>query len=296
MASLDKDSVSGQYTTGHEWDGIRELNTPLPRWWVYVFWACVVWSIGYWIAMPTWPTISDYSRGVLNYSSRNELEGDLKAQKQTRSKFESKIAALPVEDVVKDKDLRNFAMTGGKVLFNENCAPCHGAGGVGVPGAYPNLADDEWIWGGQLADIQQTISFGVRNTNSNSHQSEMPKFGADQLLTSAQIDQVADYVVALSSKGAAGAGAGAGLPGEAIFAEQCVACHQEGAVGSKDVGAPALNNAIWLFKGNKEAVKQVVVAQVTNPRHGSMPAWSERLDETSIKLLTVYVHSLGGGK
>ena len=291
MASMEKDSVSGQYTTGHEWDGIKELNTPLPKWWVYVFWASVIWSIAYWIAMPAWPTISDYSRGVLNYSSRNELLTELKAQKQTRSKFESKIAALPVEDVVKDKDLRNFAMTGGKVLFNENCAPCHGTGGVGAPGAYPNLADDEWIWGGQLADIQQTISFGVRNTNSNSHQSEMPKFGADQLLTKEQIDQVADYVVALSSKGAA-----AGLPGEAIFAEQCVACHQEGAVGSKDVGAPALNNNIWLFKGSKEAVKQAVVAQVTNPRHGAMPAWSERLDETSIKLLTVYVHSLGGGK
>ncbi len=291
MASMEKDSVSGQYTTGHEWDGIKELNTPLPKWWVYVFWATVIWSIAYWIAMPAWPTISDYSRGVLNYSSRNDLQAELKAQKQTRSKFESKIAALPVEDVVKDKDLRNFAMTGGKVLFNENCAPCHGAGGVGVPGAYPNLADDEWIWGGELADLQQTIAYGVRNTNANSRQSEMPKFGADQLLTSAQIDQVADYVVALASKGAT-----AGLPGEAVFAEQCVVCHQEGGVGSKDVGAPALNNSIWLFKGGKEAVKQAVVAQIANPRHGAMPAWSERLDETSIKLLTVYVHSLGGGK
>lgn len=291
MASMEKDSVSGQYTTGHEWDGIKELNTPLPKWWVYVFWATVIWSIAYWIAMPAWPTISDYSRGVLGYSSRNDLQAELKAQKQTRSKFESQIAAASVEDVVKNKDLRNFAMVGGKVLFNDNCAPCHGTGGVGAPGAYPNLADDEWIWGGTLPEIQQTISFGVRNTNANSHQSEMPKFGADSLLTKEQIDQVADYVVALSSKGAA-----AGLPGEAIFAEQCVACHQEGGVGSKDVGAPALNNNIWLFKGSKDAVKQVVVNQVTNPRHGSMPAWSERLDETSIKMLTVYVHSLGGGK
>jgi cytochrome c oxidase cbb3-type subunit 3 len=291
MASMEKDSVSGQYTTGHEWDGIKELNTPLPKWWVYVFWATVIWSIAYWIAMPAWPTISDYSRGMLNYSSRNELQTELKAQKQARSKFESQIAALSVDDVVKNKDLRNFAMVGGKVLFNDNCAPCHGAGGVGVANAYPNLADDEWIWGGTLADIQQTISFGVRNTNADSRQSEMPKFGADKLLTTEQIAQVADYVAALATKGQT-----AGLPGEAIFAEQCVACHQEGGVGSKDVGAPALNNNIWLFKGSKDTVKQVVTNQVTNPRHGSMPAWSERLDATSIKMLTVYVHSLGGGK
>lgn len=291
MASMEKDSVSGQYTTGHEWDGIKELNTPLPKWWVYVFWATVIWSIAYWIAMPAWPTISDYSRGVLNYSSRNDLQAELKAQKEARAKFESKIAALPVEEVVKDKSLRDFAMTGGKLLFNENCAPCHGTGGVGVAGAYPNLADDEWIWGGELADLQQTIAYGVRNTNSNSRQGEMPKFGVDGMLTKEQIDQVADYVVALSSKGAA-----AGLPGEAIFAEQCAVCHQDGGVGSKDVGAPALNNNIWLFKGNKDAVKAAVVAQITNPRHGSMPAWSERLDETAIKMLTVYVHSLGGGK
>lgn len=291
MASMEKDSVSGQYTTGHEWDGIRELNTPLPKWWVYVFWACVIWSAAYMIAMPAWPGISDYTRGVLNYSSRNELQSDIKAQKQARSKFEAKIAAISVDDVVKDKDLRNFAMTGGKVLFNDNCAPCHGTGGVGAPGAYPNLADDEWIWGGELADLQQTISFGVRNTNENSRQSEMPKFGADGLLTAEQINQVADYVVALASKGST-----AGLPGEAIFAEQCVVCHQDGGVGSKDVGSPALNNNIWLFKGSKEQVKQVVINQVTNPQHGSMPAWSERLDETSIKMLTVYVHSLGGGK
>ncbi|MCR6630974.1 MAG: cytochrome-c oxidase, cbb3-type subunit III [Magnetospirillum sp.] len=296
MASMEKDSVSGQYTTGHEWDGIKELNTPLPKWWVYVFWATVIWSIAYWVAMPTWPGISDYSRGMLNYSSRNDLASELKAQKQSRAKYEAKIAALPVDEVVKDKDLRNFAMVGGKVLFNENCAPCHGAGGVGVANAYPNLADDEWIWGGTLADLQQTISFGVRNTNGNSHVSEMPKFGTDGLLTKEQIDQVADYVVSLSAKAGSSGGGAAGSPGEAIFNEQCVACHQEGGVGSKDVGAPALNNNIWLFKGGKDAVKQVVVNQVSNPRHGSMPAWSERLDETSIKMLSVYVHSLGGGK
>lgn len=291
MASLEKDSVSGQYTTGHEWDGIKELNTPLPKWWVYVFWATVIWSIAYWIAMPAWPTVSGYTQGMLNYSSRADLDNELKAQKAQRSKYETKIAGLAVADVVKDKDLRNFAMVGGKIAFGENCAPCHGAGGVGVAGAYPSLADDEWIWGGSLEEIATTITNGVRNTNAASHQSEMPKFGADALLTKEQIDQVSDYVVSLSSKAPA-----AGSPGEAVYAENCAACHQDGGVGSKDVGAPALDNNLWLFKGGKEAVKAAVVNQVANPKHGSMPAWGERLDATTIKLLTVYVHSLGGGK
>jgi cytochrome c oxidase cbb3-type subunit III len=291
MASLEKDSVSGQYTTGHEWDGIKELNTPLPKWWVYVFWATVIWAIAYWIAMPAWPTVSGYTQGVLGYSSRADLDAELKAQKATRAKYEAKIATLSLDEVVQDKDLRNFAMTGGKVLFGENCSACHGAGGVGVAGAYPNLADDEWLWGGSLADIYQTIKHGVRNENGESRMSVMPNFGTDGLLTKEQIDQVADYVVSLSTKAPA-----AGSPGEAVFNEQCVACHQEGGVGSADVGAPALNNNLWLFKGGKEAVKQAVVNQVTSPRHGSMPDWSTRLDDTSIKLLAVYVHSLGGGK
>ncbi len=287
MASVEKDQVSGQNTTGHEWDGIKELNTPLPKWWVYVFWVCVIWSVGYWIAMPTWPTISDYSRGMLGFSSRADLDNELKAQKASRAHWLDKIQAASVEDIAKDKTLLNYAMAGGKIAFGENCSACHGSGGVGVAGAYPRLVDDEWIWGGTLADIQQTISYGVRNSNPNSHQSEMPKFGADGLLTPEQISQVADYVVSMATKAPA-----AGSPGEAIFAEQCVVCHQEGGVGSKDVGAPALNNNLWLYKGGKDGV----TAQVTNPKHGSMPAWSERLDETTIKMLTVYVHSLGGGQ
>ncbi|MBC7951980.1 MAG: cytochrome-c oxidase, cbb3-type subunit III [Rhodospirillaceae bacterium] len=287
MASLEKDSVSGQYTTGHEWDGIKELNTPLPKWWVYVFWATVIWAIAYWVAMPAWPTVNGYTQGMLGYSSRGDLDNELKLQKAARSQWLTKMQAASVEDIAKDKTLLNYAMVGGKIAFGDNCAPCHGTGGVGVAGAYPRLADDEWIWGGTLADIAQTIKYGVRNTNANSHVSEMPKFGADALLTKEQIDQVADYVVSLASKAPA-----AGSPGEAIFAEQCVACHQDGGVGSKDVGAPALNNNIWLYKGGKDGV----VAQIASPKHGAMPAWSERLDEATIKMLTVYVHSLGGGK
>ncbi|CAA7611494.1 Cbb3-type cytochrome c oxidase subunit CcoP [Candidatus Terasakiella magnetica] len=286
MATIEKDSVSGQNTTGHEWDGIKELNTPLPKWWVYVFWASVVWAIGYWVMMPAWPTLNGYTKGYLGYSSRGELEKDLAEQKKSRSAWLSKIEASDVGAIEKDKDLLRYAMAGGKIAFNENCAPCHGVGGVGAYG-YPALADDEWLWGGALAEIEQTIKFGVRNTNSSSRQSEMPKFGADGILKDDQIGQAADYVLSLASKAPA-----KGSAGETVYTENCAACHAEDGSGNKDLGAPALNNQIWLYKGTKKDI----VDQITKPKHGAMPAWTERLDASTIKMLAVYVHNLGGGK
>jgi len=292
MASIEKDSVSGQTTTGHEWDGIKELNTPLPKWWVYVFWATVLWSIGYWIVYPAWPTANDYTRGTFGYSSRATLDQELAAQKASRSGWMTKISAASADDIAKDKTLLNYALAGGKILFNENCAACHGTGGVGTPGAYPSLADDVWLWGGTLADIQQTITHGVRNEDPESRQSAMLRFGADGILTKDQISQVADYVVSLATKTPA-----AGSPGAQIFAENCVACHGEGGVGMKEVGAPPLTTSIRTFH---KAGKDGIVDQVTDPKHGSMPSWGttygKNLKPEEIKLLAVYVHSLGGGK
>ncbi len=286
MATIEKDSVSGQNTTGHEWDGIKELNTPLPKWWVYVFWATVVWAVAYWFLYPSWPTVNGYLKGSLGYSSRGELANELDIQKKARSAWLSKIEASDVAAIEQDKDLLRYAMAGGKIAFNENCAACHGVGGVGAYG-FPTLADDEWLWGGTLADIEQTIKFGVRNTNKDSRQSEMPKFGADGLLKDDQISAVADYVLSLASKAPA-----KGSAGETVFTENCVVCHGEDGSGQAALGAPALNNQIWLYKGTKDAI----VAQVTKPKHGNMPAWSERLEPSTIKMLAVYVHNLGGGK
>ncbi|TAN62042.1 MAG: cytochrome-c oxidase, cbb3-type subunit III [Magnetospirillum sp.] len=286
MATIEKDSVSGQNTTGHEWDGIKELNTPLPKWWVYVFWATVVWAIGYWFMYPSWPTVNGYLKGSLGYSSRGDLANELDMQKKARSAWLSKIEASDVAAIEKDKDLLRYAMAGGKIAFNENCGACHGVGGVGAYG-YPTLADDEWLWGGTLADIEQSIKFGVRNTNKDSRQSEMPKFGADGLLKDDQIAAVADYVVSLASKAPA-----KGSAGDTVYAENCAVCHAEDGTGQAALGAPALNNQIWLYKGAKDAI----VAQIGKPKHGSMPAWSERLDPSTIKMLAVYVHNLGGGK
>ncbi len=287
MASIEKDTVSGQMTTGHEWDGIKELNTPLPKWWVYVFWATVIWAIGYWIAMPAWPTVNDYSRGLLGYSSRGELNQELNAQNELRAKFTNQIAALPITDVVKNRDLRDFAIAGGKTVFGRYCSVCHGSGGIGVPGAYPALVDDEWIWGGSLDQILQTVTHGVRNADPDSHQGEMLKFGVDGILNKTQIDQVADYVLSLAKKSPA-----AGSPGAQIFADNCAVCHGEDGAGNPDLGAPALNNNIWLYGGDKAAI----VAQVTSPQHGIMPSWAGVLKPEQIKMVAVYVHALGGGK
>lgn len=286
MASVEKDAISGQNTTGHEWDGIKELNTPLPKWWVYLFYVCIFWAVGYWVVYPSWPTLDGYSKGLWGWSSRAVLVNEQAEAKASHAKYLDKIKTASVDDIVKDKELLNYAMAGGRAVFAENCAPCHGAGGAGAYG-FPTLADDEWLWGGTLADIQQTISYGVRNTNANSRQSEMPKFGADGLLTPQQITAVAGYVEALSAKTAPADG-----EGKQVYADNCAACHGEQGEGQQAMGAPALNNAIWLYKGGKDAI----AAQVTKPKHGNMPAWSERLDESTIKQLTVYVHSLGGGK
>lgn len=299
MASVEKDPVTGRYTTGHEWDGIRELNSPLPRWWILVFWVCVIWSIGYWILMPSWPLLNGYTPGVLGYSSRADLEGEIAAQKAERAVWLNRIESMPAAAIETDPELLTYARAGGRIAFDENCAPCHGIGGVGAFG-YPTLADDEWLWGGTIDEIEQTIKFGVRNSNPNSHQSEMPKFGADGILTPEQIEQVADYVLTVADRAPV-----ATLPGAAIFAENCAVCHGETGDGNKEIGAPALSNQIWLYAsklGNQKPevrhaeIRATVISQVTRPRHGAMPAWSERLAPGTIRMLAVYVHTLGGGR
>ncbi|CAA6604100.1 Cbb3-type cytochrome c oxidase subunit FixP [Rhodospirillaceae bacterium LM-1] len=287
MANVEKDLISGQNTTGHEWDGIKELDTPLPKWWVYIFWACIVWSIGYYVVYPSIPFLGSYTKGMFQYSSRNELTKDLAAQAAQRGAWLKDFQGKEAADIAKDEKLLRYAMAGGKAAFNENCAPCHGVGGAGSLG-FANLTDDEWIWGGKLEQIQQTITHGIRSDDADGRMQEMTKFGVDGVLKAAEIDQVADFIVGLST-----GKADAAAPGAQLFADNCVACHGEGGVGNQDMGAPALNNAIFTqVKGDKASI----VAQVTNPKHGVMPAWGARLPAETIKMLAIYVHSLGGGQ
>jgi cytochrome c oxidase cbb3-type subunit 3 len=289
--NVEKDTVSGQYTTGHEWDGIKELNTPLPKWWVWVFVVCIVWAIGYQIYYPSWPTTNGYWPGLSGWHSRTQVVQDIEKAKAAKGVYLSKIEAASLDDIVKDKDLLNFALAGGASVFKDTCAACHGAGGVGAYG-FPNLADDSWLWGGTLDDIKTTISYGVRNTNPNSRQSEMPAFGGGDVLTDDQLNSLAEYVLSLSKSSSNPAAAEAG---KAIYAANgCTNCHGEAGEGNQAVGAPALAQGGWLYKAKDQ--KAEIISQVKKPKGGSMPAWSERFDEATIKELTVYVHSLGGGK
>jgi cytochrome c oxidase cbb3-type subunit 3 len=279
---IEKDSVTGTETTGHEWDGIKELNTPLPKWWLYVLYATIIWSAIYYVLYPTIPGI----KGLLGYSQREEVAERIAEARARQGSNLKRIAAAPLEEIKADADLLNFAMTGGRAAFADNCAPCHASGGAGRPG-YPILADDDWLWGGSLEAIHQTIRDGVRAGIDETRESDMPAFGADELLEKDQIQAVADYVLSLSQQAAA-----AGTPGAEVYVEQCASCHGEAGEGGREFGAPKLADQIWLYGGEKEEV----ASQVTRPRQGVMPAWSGRLDDTTIKMLAVYVHALGGGE
>ena len=288
MAEIEKDAVSGRDTTGHEWDGIKELNTPLPRWWLYTFYVCIVWAIGYWVVYPSWPTLSGYAKGAIGYSSRAELAKEIEARDKSRTVWMDKFSALSVEEISKDSELLNYAMAGGRVIFAENCAPCHGSSGSGNS-SYPVLADDDWLWGGTVGDIYTTVNYGIRSTSDDTRLSEMPKFGADEILSKDEISDVAEYVLSLSGSATDNASAGRGA---GIFANECASCHGEKAEGIQSMGAPRLNDGIWLYG----KTKQNVVSQIKSPKHGVMPAWVDRLSDVSIKQVSVYVHSLGGGQ
>ncbi|MBM3647621.1 MAG: cytochrome-c oxidase, cbb3-type subunit III [Alphaproteobacteria bacterium] len=285
---IEKDEITGKATTGHEWDGVKELDTPLPKWWLYVFYATIVWSIGYYVLYPAWPSFSSYTTGALNYSARSDIARDLREQAQQRAPFVDRIRAASLEQIRSDPQLLGFTMAGGRSVFAENCAACHGSGGSGAKG-FPNLADDDWLWGGDLEAIHTTIRTGIRSSHPDSRLSQMPRFGLDGMLTTAQINDVAEYVLSLSTIDTDKA---ATQRGTAIFSENCAVCHGDKGQGNLEVGAPNLSDKIWLYGGDKRSVTQIIA----NSRNGVMPAWADRLDEATIKMLAVYVHSLGGGR
>jgi len=288
MSEKEVDEVTGVETTGHEWDGIKELNKPLPKWWLWTFYATILWALVMFVLYPAFPTMSGYTKGVMNFSQRATVEAEVAAGREAQSKFREAIASKSVSDIKADPDLLRFASAGGRAAFAENCAPCHGRGAQGGIG-YPNLADDSWIWGGSIDAIYQTIRYGIRWTGDDTRISDMPKFGVDQLLDDKQINAVAEYVLSLSGKSTDPASVEAG---KVIYAEQCVGCHGEDGKGNKGLGAPNLTDKIWLYGGEKVQV----VASIRTGRGGRMPQWEGRLDAVTIKSLAVYVHSLGGGK
>lgn len=287
MSDEHIDEVSGVSTTGHEWDGIRELNNPLPRWWVITFYVTIAWALVYTTAYPAWPMLTSATKGMLGYSSRKDVKNDLAAAEAANGKYVAAIQAKSVSEILTDDDLREFAVAAGAAAFKVNCTQCHGSGAQGSKG-FPNLNDDDWLWGGSPDQIQQTITHGLRfDSDPDTRLSEMPAFG--DIIAADQIAQVSAYVASLSGKVR---DASLIQPGAKVFAENCVACHGDNAKGNREFGAPDLTDAIWLYGSGETAI----AAQVRAPKQGIMPAWVGRLGEIKVKELAVYVHSLGGGE
>jgi cytochrome c oxidase cbb3-type subunit 3 len=285
---IEKDSVSGQMTTGHEWDGLKELNTPLPKWWLYTFYATIAFALVWVVLYPALPITG--ATGLLGWTARGALPAQQAAERARIEPMMARLRAATPEQIAADPELRAFALAGGRVAFANNCAGCHGAGGQGAAGGFPSLADDDWIYGGSFDAIQHTIKHGVRANESDDQRGvAMPAFQATGMLTAAQVSDTAEFVLSLTGRST---DAAAVTRGEALYAENCASCHGERAEGNRDLGAPRLNDRIWLYGGDKASVMR----SIANSRAGVMPSWQGRLDPATVNMLTVYVHALGGGE
>jgi cytochrome c oxidase cbb3-type subunit 3 len=290
MTTKRIDEPTGVETVGHEWDGIEELNNPLPRWWLWSFWVSILFAIGYVIVYPAIPLLHGATPGLWGWTSRGQLARETQAAQRQRAALMARLAATPIDQVPSDPELMKAAVAGGRAAFRVNCVQCHGAGAAGVPGHYPNLNDDDWLWGGNLKEIEQTIIHGIRQPDDpQTRTSLMPSFGRDGILTPPQIEDATSYVRSLSGleKHSSSSARGA-----LLFAANCAVCHGPEGKGSRQFGAPNLSDAIWLYGGSRDAI----VATLTHAHAGVMPAWGGKLDAATIRMLAVYVHSLGGGE
>ncbi|MBY6091295.1 cytochrome-c oxidase, cbb3-type subunit III [Maritimibacter alkaliphilus] len=286
---MSKDLKEKYGTTGHSWDGIEELNTPMPRWWLWTFYACIFWAVLYTIAFPAWPLITGATPGVLGFSTRGEVAEEIAAVEQANMQINQQLASVELTSIAGDPELNQYAVSAGAAVFKTWCAQCHGSGAAGAVG-YPNLLDDDWLWGGDIEAIHTTVTHGIRNdTDPDARYSQMPAFGTDDLLEDAQIDAVVNYVMSLSGEPQ---DAGLVSEGAEVFAENCASCHMEDGTGDREQGAPNLTDAIWLYGGDYATLKETV----EKARFGVMPNWNSRLTEAQIRAVATYVHQLGGGE
>jgi cytochrome c oxidase cbb3-type subunit 3 len=287
----DIDPVTGIETMGHEWDGIKELNNPAPRWWLWVWFATTIFSIGYFVVYPSWPTLSGHTGGSFGWTEYKQLASDQVEGTARHVELDQQIDQASLQDIKGDPKLYEYARQAGAAAFRTNCVACHGSGAQGGKG-FPNLVDDDWLWGGTLDDISTTLHHGVRaSSDPETRQSQMPAWGRDGLLKSEEIEAVASYVETLHL-GDKAEQTPVVQKGKEVFTANCAVCHGENGEGGQAVGAPRLNDNIWLYGGDHATL----VETVYNARAGVMPAWQGRLSERTIKELTVYVHSLGGGQ
>ncbi len=278
------DEATGTQTVGHEWDGIEELDTPMPRWWLWTFYLCIIFSAGYVVLYPAWPMLEKGTEGVLGWTSRGQLAEEISAADQARTSVNEQLARIPIERLPQGSALMQQAVAGGRAAFLVNCVQCHGSGAAGSTG-YPNLNDDDWLWGGDLKAIEYTLTHGIRQQGDDMTRfSQMPPFAG--VFDKAQLDGVVDHVLSLSGRAQPSA------IGAALYADNCALCHGAEGTGDRKLGAPNLADAIWLYGGTRAEVQR----QILDPRGGMMPKWEGRLDPVTIKMLAAYVHSLGGGE
>ncbi len=293
----EKKNEHGYGTTGHQWDGIEEWNNPMPKWWVWTFYITIIWGIGYTIAYPAWPLVDRATAGFLGWSTRENVQIAIDEANARNAELATKLASADLTKISEDADLQNYAVQGGAAVFRANCSQCHGSGAAGVKAAgYPNLLDDDWLWGGTIDEIAYTVAHGIRNEQSpDAHWSEMPAYGRDEILDEEQIGQVVHYVLQISGQEHDAAKA---EPGAEIYLNECSGCHMEDGSGDPSQGAPNLTDAIWLYGGDEETLTETI----TNARFGVMPAWSEEyrpaggLNQSEINAVAAYVHQLGGGQ
>lgn len=276
-------------STGHEWDGITEYDNPMPRWWLWTFYACIVWAIGYMIAFPAIPMITRSTQGLLGTNNRQQVMAEIERFNQANEAVQTELATVELSEIAHNPELMNFATNAGGAIFRTWCAQCHGSGAGGARG-YPNLLDNDWLWGGNLEDIYQTVQHGIRDPmDDDTRYSEMPRFGVDGLLETQQITQVVDYVLSLSDLPHNAVSAAAG---QEVFADNCAACHADDGTGDRSQGAPNLADAVWMYGDERATITRIV----SEGPFGVMPAWSGRLSEADIRAVAVYVHGLGGGE
>ncbi len=273
-------------TTGHEWDGIQEFNNPMPGWWVWTFYATIIWAIGYTIAYPAWPMIKGATPGLLGWSTRGDVAAEIQSFVDANAELEAELASAEITSLEVGTDLHNYAIQSGRATFATFCSQCHGSGAAGAKG-YPNLLDDDWLWSGDIEAIQTTVTYGIRAAHDDTRLGDMP---AHDWLETEQVDQIAEYVLSLSDNGSDAAAAEAGA---VLFEDEgCSGCHDEGGIGLRDLGAPNLTDAIWLFGGDKATISETILAG----RGGEMPNWNDKLSASQIAAVSAYVHQLGGGE
>ena len=276
-------------STGHSWDGIEEYDNPLPRWWLWTFYATILWAFAYMIAYPSIPLLTRATQGLIGTTNRERVEQDIRRFAEANAPIQAKLVATPLEQIAADPELANYTANAGAAIFRTWCAQCHGSGAGGNPG-YPSLLDNDWLWGGAIQDIYTTVQHGIRDPKDpETRYSEMPRFGTDGLLDATQIQQVVNHVLRLGGKPHDPALA---EQGAVVFAENCVACHGEDGTGDRAQGAPNLTDAVWLYGSDPATLTRIV----HDGPFGVMPAWSGRLSEADIRAVASYVHGLGGGE